>query len=425
MPATSAPTAATTARPARRGLPGDRRFHLLLGALATSSVGDWLYNVALLAFVADRGGAAWMGVVTAARVLPIVLLGPLGGALADRCDRRVLMLGADAVRVALMLALAGVAVAGLPLWLAPLLAALATAAGSAQPAAVSATTPRLVSPDQLAAANAVRAAVGQAAIVVGPALGALVLVVASPVWAFVANAGTFALSAAVTWAIPAGPAFAPVATEEGGARPGLLSDVRAGARALRGASDAVRLVAADVACSAVYGSLTVLLVLVAHHVGQGDAGYGLLLGGYGLGGVLGAFLAGRSAGHWRRALSIALVAVAVPLPLMALTTSTVLAVLLAVVSGAGAVVGEVLSETGLQRTLPEAMLGRAFGFVLPVSLAGIVAGALVAGPLVAAVGLTGAMCAVAAVLLAVLAVLVRGGRTERATLATAPGMATA
>jgi predicted MFS family arabinose efflux permease len=282
-----------------------------------------------------------------------------------------------------------------------------------------------VAPDQLAAANAVRAAVNQAAIVVGPALGALVLVVASPAWAFVANAGTFVASAAATWAIPAGPAFAPAAAGEDVARPGLLTDLRAGAQALRGASDAARLVAADIACSAVYGALTVVLVLVAHHLGQGDAGYGLLLGAFGAGGVLGAVLAARWAGQWRRVLSIALLAVAVPLPLMGLTTSMLVAIVLAFMSGMGAVVAEVLCDTGLQRTLPEDMLGRAFGLVLPASLSGIVAGALVAGPVVAAVGLTGAMIAVAAVPLVVLAALLRGSRPAPVTVPPGPGIATA
>ena len=71
----------TTRRPR---LPGDRRFHTLLLALAASSCGDWLYNVALLVFVYARtGSATWVAVTTAARVLPVVVLGPLGGVVAD------------------------------------------------------------------------------------------------------------------------------------------------------------------------------------------------------------------------------------------------------------------------------------------------------------------------------------------------------
>ena len=54
-----------------------------------SSCGDWLYNVALLALVYERtGSATWVSLTTAARVVPVVALGPLGGVLADRYDRR-------------------------------------------------------------------------------------------------------------------------------------------------------------------------------------------------------------------------------------------------------------------------------------------------------------------------------------------------
>jgi MFS family permease len=370
----AATTTATIPLPAlasRRAAQGTRGFRLLLAALATSSIGDWLYNVALLALVSQRGGAGWLGVVTAARVAPIVLLGPLGGVLADRCNRRALMLASDLVRGLLMLALAVVGAADLPLWLAPVLATLATAAGSAHPACVSVTTPRLVPEAYLGRANAARSAVGQAAIVIGPAVGALVLALASPAAAFLANAATFAVSAAVTAAIRGDrDAFAPVSREQTG-RASVLRDLSEGARALRAAPDALRMVWADVACSAVYGAQTVLLVMVAVRVGHSAATYGILLGAFGVGGLIGATLAGRVDAQWRRALGCALLAVSVPLPLLGLVTSLPAAIALAVLGGAGGVVGEVLSETAVQRLLPEAVLGRAFGLVIPVSIGGI------------------------------------------------------
>src|ERR1035441_8574272 len=157
---------------------GGRPFQRLLASLAVSSCGDWVYNVALLALVFERThSGTWVALTTAARVLPIVLLGPLGGVIAGWHDRRILMIGADLVRAVLMLALAAVAAAGLPIVLTPLIAAAATAAGTAVPSCVAASTARLVPGPELQRANARRAAVGQAAIVAGPALGALVLVV--------------------------------------------------------------------------------------------------------------------------------------------------------------------------------------------------------------------------------------------------------
>src|SRR3954453_15560257 len=150
-----------------------RPFRRLAAALAASQVGDWLYNVALLSLVFERtGSAAWGALTTAARRSPIVALGPLGGVVADRFDRRRVMIACDLVRLAVMCLLGIVALAGLATILLPLLAALATAASSPYPPAVAATTPRVVADEDLPAANALRSAIGAAGIVVGPAAGA-------------------------------------------------------------------------------------------------------------------------------------------------------------------------------------------------------------------------------------------------------------
>ena len=83
-----------------------------------------------------------------------------------------------------MLALAGVAAAGLPVVLAPIIAALATAAASAYIPSVAATTPRLVDDADLPAANAARSAIQQVCIVAGPGFGAVLLLLGPPSLAF-------------------------------------------------------------------------------------------------------------------------------------------------------------------------------------------------------------------------------------------------
>ncbi len=388
----------TTTSSHRRRLPGGRPFHLLLLALATSALGDWLYNVALLALVFGRtGSATWVALTTAARVLPVVVLGPLGGVLADRHDRRALMIGADVVRVALMVALAVVAATGLPILLAPVLAALATAASTVTSPSVGASTARLVEDEELQRANALRAAIGQGAIVAGPALGAVVLALAGPAAAILLNATTFAVSAAAVLAIGRNDAFQPRARAEGDL-PSFLSEIRAGARALRGAPTAIRLVAADVLCSGVYGLLTVLLVLVGRQVGAGAGGYGILLGGFGAGGLVGAAILSRAdaPATWRRTLAVALLLVAASMAALGQSTSLLQALVLAVLGGGGMIAGEVLSETALPRLVDDEVLGRAYGLAVPVSLGGIVVGSLAAGPLVSLLGLHGAFAAAGA-----------------------------
>jgi MFS family permease len=393
----------------RLRLPGGRPFHLLIASLAVSSCGDWLYNVALLALVYERtGSATWVSLTTAARVLPVVALGPIGGVLADRYDRRRLMIGADVVRAGLMIALGLVAATGLPIVLAPALAAAATAAGVVYPSCVAACTARFVPDTELQRANSLRAGIGQAAIVAGPAIGALVMVVAGVSGAILLNAVTFVVSALAVGAIRAREQFAPPARDADEKLPSVLAEIRTGAQALRGAPTAIRLVAADVIGSAVYGLLTVTLVLVGRRVGAGAGGYGLLLAAFGVGGVIGASATGRfdAPSRWRRTLTVAMLLIGLPVAALGVVPTFAGAVALAVLGGGGMIVGEVLSETALPRTLDDAVLARAYGLVFPISIAGIVAGSLIAGPLVSLLGLTGAMVAAGAGVLAAGALLV-------------------
>jgi MFS family permease len=391
-------------------LPGGRPFHLLLLSLAVSSCGDWLYNVAMLALVFDRTRSpTWVALSTVARVVPVVALGPLGGVLADRHDRRRLIVASDLTRALLMVGLGAVAASGLPIVLAPVLAAAATAAGIVHPPCIAACTARFVPDGELQRANALRAGIGQAAVVAGPALGALVLIAASPAVAILLNALTFVCSAVAVSAIAPGDRFAPPGGRAAGTAPSLAAEILAGARALRGAPAAIRLVAVDVLCSAVYGVLSVTLVLVSRRVGAGDGGYGLLLGGFGVGGVIGASITGRldAPAHWRRILAVALVLVGMPLAALGFVPTLAGAAALALLGGGGMIVGEVLCETALPRMVGDELLARAYGLVFPISIGGIVVGSLVAGPLVALLGLADALAAAGATVLVVAALLLR------------------
>jgi predicted MFS family arabinose efflux permease len=223
--------------------------------------------------------------------------------------------------------------------------------------------------------------------------------------AILLNGVSFVVSAVAISAIPAGPAFRP-AVRGNDVRPSILSEIKIGARALRAAPDAVRLIAADLLCSTIYGFCSVTLVLVSRRVGAGEGGYGLLLGAFGAGGVIGAIVTARfdRPSQWRRMLASALTLVALPLVALGLVHALALAVLFALLGGAGSIVAEVLSETALPRLVDDEVLARAYGLALPMSLSGIVVGSLIGGPLVACVGLTTALV-LAAIFVALVAVI--------------------
>jgi predicted MFS family arabinose efflux permease len=375
-----------------------RDARLLLAGLAASEAGDWLYNLALLALVYDRtGSSAWLGIATAARMLPLVALGPLGGVLADRLDRRALMIGSDLVRCVCMAALAVVAATGAPILLAPALAALSAAAGVAYSPCVVAVVPRLVSDEDLPAVNAARIGITHLCVVGGPVLGAALLLLGSVFAAFAVNGVTFLAGAAVVAALPR-EALRPPGVAAG-PHAGLRAELLGGWNALRNYPDSLPLVCAEVVASAAYGALTVLLVLVSDRLGLGPAGFGYLLAAMGAGGVLAAGVADRAAtsARPRFALALAVLAIAAPLPVIAVAGWLPGVLVLVAVIGAASLVSEVVADTALQRSLDPAVFARAYGLVLPAALAGIAAGALLAPPCVSLVGLDGTLVLVGAI----------------------------
>ena len=169
------------------------------GSAPRNSPSRWmLYFVALVVFLYDAtGSAGWVAAAAVVRMLAYVFLSPFGGVVADRFDRRRLMISLDLVRALVMGALAMVAWSeGPPVLAIALTVVCSIATVPHRPACVTA-TPALVAEDDLAAANAAESIVGQISYFVGPALGALVVAVADPGTAFLVNGLTFLASAAL------------------------------------------------------------------------------------------------------------------------------------------------------------------------------------------------------------------------------------
>ena len=87
-------------------LRGNRNLQLLFGGQVVSSFGDWLYVLALAVLVYDlTGSATVVAALTFVRLLPYALFLPFAGVLADRANRKAIMIGADLGRGACMLGL--------------------------------------------------------------------------------------------------------------------------------------------------------------------------------------------------------------------------------------------------------------------------------------------------------------------------------
>ncbi len=146
----------------------------------------------------------------------------------------------------------------------------------------------------------------------------------------------------------------------------------------------------------IYGAQTVALVLVSdERLGTGARGYGYLLGALGAGGVIAAPLVNRLASGRRLAptLLTGIGLAALPMAVLCLVHSPVVAAALMVVSGAGATAVDVLTVTLLQRALPDELRGRVFGLLDSGIVLAILAGSLIVSPLVSLLGLSGMLIA--------------------------------
>jgi MFS family permease len=356
----------------------------LIGASAASQIGNWVYNAALVGYVySATHSAVWVGAATICRGLPYVLFGPLGGVVADRYSRRTVLLAGDALRTLLMAALAATVAGAGPVALIIALTALASTAGCAEKAATMALLPRLVGEVRLGAANALLHTVQALGVVIGPAIGAILLAVA-PSWvAFAANGATFATSALLISAIP--PDRAPAGRHTSG-----VGQLAAGMRTVRTTAFALWLIVAVAMAEFTYGAQTVQLVVYARQsLGLGSGGYGVLLTAAGVGGLVSAVVNGRLATGKQVSLIVIVagsLACAAQLAYAGVQALPI-ALVVTVIGSAGLVSCQVVGETALARIVPRDALGRVIGIFSAGSRIAIIIGAVLASVLVASTSL--------------------------------------
>jgi MFS family permease len=196
---------------------------------------------------------------------------------------------------------------------------------------------------------------------------------------------------------------------EGEAAPGVVAQVAEGIGTVRDDA-AIRLMLGFFAAQTLTcGALTVLVAAVALDLlDLGDSGLGLLNSAMGIGGFIGVAATAALAGRRRLAPAFALGMVlwGVPLVALGLVSSTVVAVMTLVLVGVANTLVDVTGFTLLQRTAPDAVIGRVFGLLETLILASLALGSVVAAVLLDVAGIEGALIAVGA-LLPVLVVLRR------------------
>ncbi|MFD0398983.1 MFS transporter [Kitasatospora sp. NPDC127121] len=281
-----------TAPPERVGIPAFRDGNMLrwLAAYTASLVGDSVYFVALGWSAQKAGGPTEVGLVMAAGALPRALLMLGGGVLADRTDPRRVILGSDALRCLLILAVAaGISLTAPVLWVLVAVALVFGAVDALFIPAVGALPPRITGPDQLARVTGLRSLSMRLGQIAGPPIGGLAMGLGGAAAAFATAGLLFALSLPLLLTVRIRPlgTRGEDAPQPGSARTDLLD----GLRYIRRHRLIGPLVAAGAVCElGLTGTLNVGMVLLNAERGWGPSGYGWIVGSFGAGAAVSAAL---------------------------------------------------------------------------------------------------------------------------------------
>ncbi|HEX7842046.1 MAG TPA: MFS transporter [Kofleriaceae bacterium] len=356
----------------------NRDFRRLFLASVVSLAGDWFSFVAVAGLVTEltgRPGAP--AFVYAATVLPVFAASPIAGALADRFDRKRILVIADLVRVPIALALCLAA-----WWRSTALAiiavtALAVGASFSDPIA-SAATPNLVDADELASAQSLMGAVWGSMLLVGAGIGGLVAEIFGRQAAFTVDAASFLASAWLIRGIrrPMQQA-APKGQESGSVRDALGY--------IRTTPVVLRLVFAKVGVSSANGIVGLLPAFAARRFAGTSIATGLFFAARGLGAMVGPILArsvvgatpGRRAIVWVCGVSTLTYSVVyAAFPLTHLFLGALVLVILAHLGGGAQ---WALSTYGLQRETPDHFRGRVLSLDYGLATLAVGASSIAAG----------------------------------------------
>ncbi len=373
----------------------NRDFRRLFGASVISLGGDWFLFVAINGLILDTTGRAIdVGFAILAQEMAFFLASPWAGTLADRLDRRRLMIGCDLARAGICVAF--LLVGPSTIWLAfPLLALMSVFAAPFDPAS-SAAMPNLVTPQELPTANALGGSLWGTMLAVGAALGGLVATVFGRDVAFLVDSASFLVSAALLSRIHR-PFAEPRETHE---HPGVMEATIETVRYARKDDRVMSLLGVKAGFGFAAGALALIPVFGRQVFHGTDIAFGVLMAARGLGALVGPFIGHRLAGKGHHRLygviGVAITVFGLSYAALGLAPSLAAAAGIVFVAHLGGGSQWVLSSYGLQKLVPDRIRGRIFAadyalITLSLALSSLAAAAVSdsVGPRVAAALLGG------------------------------------
>ncbi len=330
------------------------------------------------------GSVLQTGLVGAGQAVALLLLSPLGGAYADRLDRRKLLQGAQTVSLLVVAALAALTLTGeVQAWHVVVSALLTTAAATFDQPARQAIIPALVPKQQLAQAIALLNPSREVAVLIGPALAGLLIAVGGPGLMYLVDVGTYAVLIVVLAVLRV-----PPLVKTGPAR-SVFGSIADGARYVVHRPLITRLMALDLSAT-VFSAYRVLLPAIALDVlDVGPTGFGLLSSAPSAGALLATYTIFRTvdrSGRLGRVVLVATVLYGFAAILLAQSRFFLLALVAALLLGAFDAMATTIRHAAVQVDTPDEIRGRVTAFYQMSSRGGPAIGDVVIGAFASVVG---------------------------------------
>lgn len=382
-----------------------RNFALFWTGAVLSNIGTWAQQVTIPYVVNEiTGSKALLGLAGFAVTVPMFLMTPVGGTLADRFPRRRILVICQSALGVLALALAVAWVLGPPpLWVIVALGAAGGFVTGVFAPSWQAFVSELVPRDKLLNAVTLNSMQFNLATAFGPVFGGAILAVWGPAAAFGANAASYLIVLAALGAMRL-PAFVPRPRHAGG----FVSELRGAARYARGMPGIIACFLLVVALAGLGMPVSQFFVVFAKDVFVvGDTQYGMLAGALGIGSLVAApLIAGRGSAMRRsRLVWLSFLAYGGALFLLAVSPGFVAALVVLLVAGGGYLGVASTLNTTIQLQVDEAMRGKVLALYLMCLSGAMPIGIALYGIVAQAAGIRVAVGGAAALLLAATAYL--------------------
>lgn len=333
-------------------LKNEKQFRKMTISDILSGLGSWFSNIAIIILLFQITGVSLaLGITLALRTIPLLILGPVGGYLADKYNKKHIIVVTGLIRAVLILCLLVVNTES-DIWIIYLITILLASANSLSLASKQSIVPKLVSEQNLPTANSISQSTGGAVMTMGGALGGIVSAMIGTDFAFIFNSLTFLLSSLIILHIEYSENnSADIDTDENVPFLKILKE-----------STLIKLIAVQSIIWPIGGGTVNVLISVYGYemLGAGETGVGFLYASLGIGFLISGIISPKTIKYLLTIIMLSTIFEGLAHIGVSQSNNLIMACLLLIIGTISAGIGNIYVDTLTMKYIPDKCLGRMF-----------------------------------------------------------------